>query len=207
MSDTNKFANVIISLIIAGTVLAAGIMYTTFRDKELDTKIIVTLLSSSDIGITNPVTGETHIMKVAPASVKPNPAQRNTNPPASELLSAKSVSHAGIPRLSMDDAKLLYASGQVVFIDARIREDYEAGHIKGAVSMPFGSMPELLPKFRKTFEGKMLVTYCGGSGCNLSEKAAYNLFDNGYERIAIFFGGWENWKEAGMPVSSGAGLR
>lgn len=203
MSDKTKYGHVIISLIVAAAVLAAGMIYTSFREIRLENEIVVSLITGPDIIITDPDTGEEHIMKVLPASVKPKTVKGSPKSHTAGLLSAKVRSHSSIPKITMEDAKLLFTSGQAVFIDTRSVKDFIAGHIKGAVSIPLSEMPVLLPKYRKDFKNRLLITYCDGSGCMLSEKAAYNLFDNGFERIAVLSVSLENWKKAGMPLSAG----
>lgn len=189
-------------LIVTALTFAAGIFYTSIRTDRLENEIIVSDIISTDIAIINPDTGETGLMKISPASVKAQPAKTGPVSDTALLLAKKSKTHADIPKIGIEEAKRLYASEQAVFLDTRGPKEYSAGHIKGAISLPFNDMPELLPKYRRIFQGKLLVTYCGGSGCMLSEKTAYNLFDNGYEKIAIFFGGWDSWNEAGMPTAS-----
>jgi rhodanese-related sulfurtransferase len=53
--------------------------------------------------------------------------------------------------LGIDDveiAKQIYDSGEAVFVDARSREDYEEGHIKGAVSLPVGQFHDFIEAFK-----------------------------------------------------------
>jgi len=42
----------------------------------------------------------------------------------------------------------IYDSGEAVFVDARSREDYEEGHIKGAVSLPVGQFHDFIEAFK-----------------------------------------------------------
>lgn len=82
-----------------------------------------------------------------------------------------------------------------VVIDTRSREDYEARHIAGAVSLPHRTMnaetTAHLPK------DKVMVTYCWGPGCNSSTKGALRLATLGF-RVKELIGGLEYWiKEGG----------
>ena len=60
--------------------------------------------------------------------------------------------------LEIDDiniAKQIYGSGEAVFVDARSREDYEEGHIKGAVSLPVGQFhPDRHPRRERTDDSR-----------------------------------------------------
>ncbi|MEA3231463.1 MAG: rhodanese-like domain-containing protein, partial [Thermodesulfobacteriota bacterium] len=48
-------------------------------------------------------------------------------------------------------ARKLYDSGKFVFVDARSRDDYEEGHIKGAVSLPVGEFDEKIDVFLEEY--------------------------------------------------------
>jgi rhodanese-related sulfurtransferase len=82
-----------------------------------------------------------------------------------------------------------------VVIDTRGREDYEARHIAGAISLPHRTMnaetTAHLPR------DKVMVTYCWGPGCNSSTKGALRLAALGF-RVKELIGGLEYWiKEGG----------
>jgi rhodanese-related sulfurtransferase len=96
-------------------------------------------------------------------------------------------------------AHKLYLSG-IKFIDARPAEEYREGHIKGAINIPFyGSenYEDVLSKIPKT---ETIVTYCSGDDCDLSILLGDELFKKGYNRIYVFFGGWNDWKRLGYPT-------
>jgi rhodanese-related sulfurtransferase len=105
-----------------------------------------------------------------------------------------------INRIDIEDAEYLYNSGKALFIDARGVNEYNEAHIKGAISLPAGSPQDMVTKLKDQLKDKVLVTYCHGVGCHLSDKSAYLLYDSGYRKVAIFFGGWPKWNEHKMPV-------
>ena len=51
----------------------------------------------------------------------------------------------------------------------------------------------------KTWKRK-IVAYCGGFDCELSLFAARELKSLGYEKSYTFFGGWQKWVDAGLPI-------
>ncbi len=82
-----------------------------------------------------------------------------------------------------------------ILIDTRSREDYEARHIAGAISLPHRTMnaetTSHLPK------DKLMVTYCWHPGCNSSTKGALKLAALGF-RVKEMIGGLEYFiKEGG----------
>lgn len=107
--------------------------------------------------------------------------------------------------LRLDQALAKFQSTEIVFIDAREPEDFALGHIPGAVNFPFDWYDEyadsVLPDLDK---GREIVTYCGGADCELSLYMGRQLRTEGYEKVTIFFGGYEAWQEAGLPVEETA---
>jgi rhodanese-related sulfurtransferase len=108
------------------------------------------------------------------------------------------------PPISMADAMSLYNTPSTIFIDARPKEDYVKGHIKGALNLYLEEYdtwaPKVLPNVPKEVT---IVTYCGADECELSLFLARNMTYDGYKNIKIFFGGWEEWLKAGLPTSVG----
>lgn len=108
------------------------------------------------------------------------------------------------PPISLADAMSLYNSPHTIFIDARPKEDYLKGHIKGALNLYMEEYdtwaPKVLPNVPKE---ATIVTYCGAEECELSLFLARNMNVDGYKNLKIFFGGWEEWLKAGLPTSTG----
>jgi len=111
-------------------------------------------------------------------------------------------SHMGIPQITLEEAMLLYKKRKAVFVDARHPMEYKREHIKGAVSIPAGRVESALPAVEKKLKNKILITYCHGVGCRLSNKVAYGLYNKGYKKVGIFFGGWNQWKEHKYPTEA-----
>jgi rhodanese-related sulfurtransferase len=105
------------------------------------------------------------------------------------------------PAISLENAIMKFQSGATIFVDARYPEDYKAGHIKGAINFPWEEFEEyssqVLPKL--SFD-KEIITYCDGSECETSLLLARELRDMGYKNVKAFFGGWSEWKKAGLPI-------
>jgi rhodanese-related sulfurtransferase/DNA-binding transcriptional ArsR family regulator len=90
-------------------------------------------------------------------------------------------------------------SGEVVLIDLRPREEYEAGHIPGAISMPLealGSRLEMLPPDAE------IVAYCRGPYCVMAPRGIALLRRHGY-RARRFEDGVAEWRLAGQPLAAG----
>jgi rhodanese-related sulfurtransferase len=91
------------------------------------------------------------------------------------------------------------ARGEVTVLDVRPREEYRAGHIPGAVSVPLeelGGYLDQLPTDRE------VVAYCRGPYCVLALEAVDLLSDHGY-RANRLEDGVAEWREAGLTVATG----
>lgn len=107
------------------------------------------------------------------------------------------------PFISLDDAAAKYQSRGVVFIDARLPEDFTVGHIKGAVNLPFDYLDQyyelVLPEYGPSDE---FVIYCSGEECELSLHLGRYMMTKGFSKVFVFFGGWREWEKARLPVSA-----
>jgi rhodanese-related sulfurtransferase len=104
--------------------------------------------------------------------------------------------------IKIDKAYQLYKQG-VKFIDARMPEEYAEGHIKGAINIPFDGDENYRNILNSFSKDEILVTYCSGTECDLSVLLGDELFEKGFKRVYIFFGGWNDWVERNYPISKG----
>lgn len=82
-----------------------------------------------------------------------------------------------------------------VMLDVRTVEEYNEGHIKGAVLIPVQVLAERLAEVPKN---KQVYIYCH-SGVR-SARASKLLAKHGFTNIENVVGGFEAWKAAGYPV-------
>jgi rhodanese-related sulfurtransferase len=105
--------------------------------------------------------------------------------------------------LTVEDAYGLYLDGKALFLDARDPVEYEEGHIKGAVNLPFDWWDEYWEDVKPLLNSDQeIIAYCGGFDCELSVFLTRDLKYRGYVKSYIFFGGWLKWIEAGLPVEN-----
>jgi rhodanese-related sulfurtransferase len=90
--------------------------------------------------------------------------------------------------------------GGVVVLDVRPREEYDAGHIPGAISVPLGELEGRLDALPRSAE---IVAYCRGPYCVLAPQALTLLRRKGY-RARRLQDGLPEWRRAGLPVETGA---
>ncbi len=88
--------------------------------------------------------------------------------------------------------------GEVVLLDVRPREEYEAGHLPGALSMP---VPELEAHLGRLPKRKTLVAYCRGPYCAYACEAVKLLRGRGFKAHRLEEGVVE-WRALGLPVEA-----
>lgn len=88
---------------------------------------------------------------------------------------------------------------KLVVLDVRPHEEFEAGHIPGAVSIPLG---ELKKRIKELPKSKQIVAYCRGPLCALAPEATRYLRAKGY-RVKRLREGAPDWEAAGLPLSRG----
>jgi len=102
--------------------------------------------------------------------------------------------------ITLAEAESLFAMGQAVFVDTRSEESYRQGHIVGAVNIPFEEFdPGVLENLSLPHDNPIVV-YCDGSECQSSTNLAKHLAEEDYSDIRVFFGGWAEWKNSGLPI-------
>lgn len=88
----------------------------------------------------------------------------------------------------------------VNLIDVRQREDYEKGHLPGAVSLP----KEEWHTVAGLSGDKVNVVYCYSTVCHLAARAALFFADKGFSVMELE-GGFKEWRVHDLPVDKGAG--
>jgi rhodanese-related sulfurtransferase len=98
-------------------------------------------------------------------------------------------------------ARKMFDSGSFLFVDARSRSDYEAGHIKGSVSLPIGQFDDEIFDFLDKYPPETsIVAYCSGRNCEDSHRLAEHFLDFGYTQVRVMIDGYPGWKAEGYPV-------
>ena len=91
--------------------------------------------------------------------------------------------------------------GLVTVLDVRPAEEYEAGHLPGAINVP---LSELELRLGSLPAGKEVVAYCRGPHCILSFDAVAMLRNQGLAARRLD-GGLPEWRQEGLPVEREVG--
>lgn len=88
--------------------------------------------------------------------------------------------------------------GDVLVLDVRPEEEYRAGHIPGARSVPVERLEARLGQIPRDAE---VVAYCRGPYCVFADEAVALLRSKGY-RARRLVEGLPDWRAAGLPVEN-----
>ena len=100
--------------------------------------------------------------------------------------------------VALDDLKKRIDAGEkVVLLDVREKEEFRAGYIPGAISIPRGFL-EMQVEARLPDKDAKIVAYCAGG--TRSALAAATLASLGYTNVETATPGFTRWKDVGYPV-------
>jgi len=104
--------------------------------------------------------------------------------------------HDGLEAVTKEELKKRLRNRDVLVLDVRPPEEFDAGHIPGALSIPVG---ELKRRLRELPKNKEIVAYCRGQYCSFAPEAARYLAGKGYD-VKLLREGLPDWSSAGLPI-------
>ena len=108
-----------------------------------------------------------------------------------------------ISEIDATHARERIESGEPVVLDVREQDEWDEGHIPGAVHIPRGHLESRIERLAPD-GARPVVVYC--SQGNRSVFAAKTLEELGYEDVVSLAGGFTDWKRNGFPVQLQVGL-
>ncbi len=100
--------------------------------------------------------------------------------------------------VGLDDLKKRIDAGEkMTLLDVREKEEFRAGYIPGAISIPRGFL-EIQVEGRLPDKNAKIVAYCAGG--TRSALAAATLASLGYTNVETANPGFTRWKDVGYPV-------
>ena len=92
--------------------------------------------------------------------------------------------------IGRDELLTRLGKGEVVLVDVRPAEEFEAGHIRGARSIP---LDELEQRIGELPAGREVVAYCRGPFCAYAHEAVRRVKESGREARRLEEG-WPEWR-------------
>ncbi|MHB8294094.1 MAG: ArsR/SmtB family transcription factor [Acidimicrobiales bacterium] len=118
-----------------------------------------------------------------------------------QVLSSIGAGRDGAERVTRGELLARARAGSVIVLDVRPAEEYQAGHIPGAVSLPLEHLGDRLDELDPEAD---IVAYCRGPLCLLAPEALRLLRARGM-RARCLEGGLPEWRQAGLPIDTGPG--
>src|SRR5437667_2425320 len=100
-------------------------------------------------------------------------------------------------------ARELIESGDPLIVDVREQDEWDEGHVPGAIHIPRGYLESRIESAAPD-RSQQILLYC--SAGNRSAFAAKTLQELGYDEPVSVSGGFTDWKRNGFPVELQAGL-
>jgi rhodanese-related sulfurtransferase len=118
---------------------------------------------------------------------------------ASALLSFASVASADTPLIDQAalNKRIAEKDSSLIILDVRTPEEFAAGHVPGAINIPYTYFPASISALGDT-SGKDIVLYCQ-TGVR-AERAATRLRENGFSKLLHLQGDMKQWKEKEQPI-------
>jgi DNA-binding transcriptional ArsR family regulator/rhodanese-related sulfurtransferase len=104
----------------------------------------------------------------------------------------------GVRLMSRDELLEAAETSRVVVLDVRPADEYAAGHLPGAVSIPLEELAFRLAEIPADVE---VVAYCRGRYCVLSHRGVRLLMDHGFDAWLAADGVLE-WRADGVPITN-----
>ncbi|HEV3407053.1 MAG TPA: rhodanese-like domain-containing protein, partial [Gaiellaceae bacterium] len=108
-----------------------------------------------------------------------------------------------IEEIDPRSAGALLEGGEAVAVDVREQNEWDEGHLPGAVHVPRGFLEQRIEQAAPD-RHQPVVLYCAGGA--RSALAAKTLEELGYEDVRSLIGGFTDWKRSGFPTQLPKGL-
>src|SRR5438034_10920984 len=103
-----------------------------------------------------------------------------------------------VTEISPQEAAAKLKGGEGVIVDVRDKDEWDEGHIPGAMHMSRGTI-ELDIEEKVPDTNAMIICHCGGGG--RGALATENLQKMGYKNVRNMAGGFKAWQAAGLPTT------
>ena len=99
-------------------------------------------------------------------------------------------------KVTSEELRARLKKGEVTLLDVRPAQEYQSGHLPGAISIPLDELPNRMNKLPKK---QQIVTYCRGPYCIYADQALELLIERGFNAARLEEGVAE-WQEAGYTI-------
>lgn len=112
------------------------------------------------------------------------------------ILLIRSHANKGGKRISCQELIALANTDSILIVDLRSLDDFDKGHITGAINIPFNDLENSTYKLQNTKKSIVLVCELGSQSGNAGEL----LNKEGFDDILILKGGVGEWRMGNLPL-------
>ena len=111
------------------------------------------------------------------------------------VLLACTAASESFPEIEPADLEAVLAADPApLLLDVRTLEEFSAGHVPGALSIPLQELPNRLDELA-AFKERGIVTYCQSG--RRATKALERLRDAGFQNLRLLAGSMSRWRSEG----------
>jgi len=112
-------------------------------------------------------------------------------------------SRTGFGSINREELLRSVRQGEVTVLDVRPAEEFRAGHLPRALSVP---LAELELRMKSLPKDRLIVAYCRGPYCVMALEAVARLSEQGFRAVRLDMG-VVDWRAQGLPVETVAVAR
>lgn len=101
--------------------------------------------------------------------------------------------------MRLEDALALFEDGGAIFLDARDPEIFALGHIEGSINVA-ASGSDIEDIARMVGTDNQIICYASRQNQRQAGVVADKLIQMGFTNVVILYGGFEDWKQRGLPT-------
>ena len=94
--------------------------------------------------------------------------------------------------ITLDEFREHVQGGSAVIIDARSPEDFQRGHVRGAINVPSGHKESYIAQLKRDYPAdQLIIIYCGSSQCHAGDSVYDYAASQGFTNMRVFKSGWK----------------
>lgn len=114
------------------------------------------------------------------------------------FLAISQVARDAVSECEAPQLRAMLEDGQpLVVLDVREKEEFDAGHLEGAIHLSKGVLERDIEKLGLADDAR-IVLYCGGG--YRSAMAAKAMQEMGWTNVVSLWGGWRGIQAEGLPL-------
>jgi rhodanese-related sulfurtransferase len=111
-------------------------------------------------------------------------------------------STAGFQMVSLAQTLRYFHTQGTIFLDTRKKQDYDSGHIEGALNLPIETIPKIsAEQFTRWKRAPVIVIYCDGVFDGTGYCVTRMLTEKGLKNVETYPEGWPEWKNCQLPIA------